>query len=136
MIETARIKSLNGNRAVLVCGDSAACEGCGGSGFCNVQERTYEGIIQKGLEVVEGDVVKVFLPGGQTVFSAFLVMIVPLLLFMAGFMIAGRLFGIESEGVRVLFGMIGLAGGFLLSYLYSRARSISTKGMPKIVEKA
>lgn len=133
MIEPARVKSLRGERVVLACGDAEGCKTCAGKGFCSVQERTYEAVVNEGLDLEVGDSVQVHLPGGQTVFSAFLVMIVPLLLFMAGFLGAGKLLGIEGEGVKTLFGLAGLAGGFLLSFIYSRARSQGDRGMPRVV---
>ena len=135
-METAKVKSLHDDRAVLVCGDTESCKSCGGKAFCSVKERTYEAVIDPGLDINIGDTVQVHLPGGQTVFSAFLVMIVPLLLFMLGFWIAGRFFGVESEGLRALIGLICLGGGFLISFLYSRSRGGGDKGMPRIVDLA
>lgn len=135
MTEIAKVKTLQGNRVVLACGDAAGCKTCAGKGFCSVQERTYEALVDEGVAVELGDTVEVHLPSGQTVFSAFLVMIVPLLLFMAGFMASRRLLGLEGEGIPTLFGLAGLGLGFLLSFIYSRSRSQGSKGMPRVTRR-
>jgi len=122
MTETGTIKAIDGSRILIGCGDTEGCKTCGGSGFCSVKERTFEAENNKELPLQVGDSVNIFLPTGQTVFAAFLVMIVPLLLFILFFFLYGKLWGTEKEGFQVLFGLIGLGGGFLMSYLYSRNR--------------
>ena len=133
MIETGTIKAINGSRIIIGCGDTEGCKTCGGHGFCSVSERTYEAVNDRSLPLNVGDDVKVLLPSGQTVFAAFLVMIVPLLLFILFFMLSGRLLGITSEGIKALFGVLGLAVGFLVSFLYSRDRK--KQKLPRVVEK-
>ena len=105
---------------VIGCGDAGACKSCGGSAFCSVKERTFKAANSNNLDLKEGDEVSVFLPPGQTVLAAFMVMILPLLLFILFFIIGGRIFPSLSEGIKVLFGLVGLAGGFLISFIYSR----------------
>lgn len=136
MTETAKVKSLNGDRATLVCNDSVGCRSCCGKGFCKVREKTYEARVREGLDLRVGDDVKVHLPGGQVVLSVFLVMILPLLLFLGGFLGAGRFLGVEGEGGKTLVGLLGLGGGFLLSFLYGRARSQKKGNMPWVVERS
>ncbi len=123
MTEKGTIKSIDNDKIVIGCGDSGACKSCGSSGFCSVKERTYEAVNNRDLDLSEGDVVTVFLPPGQTVFAAFLVMIVPLLLFVLGFILSGRIFSGAGEGLKVLCGLAGLCLGFLTSFLYSRRAS-------------
>ena len=121
MTETGKIKSIHEDIVVIGCGDVAACKSCGGSAFCSVKERTFEALNRQNIELKIGDQVSVLLPPGQTIFAAFLVMILPLLLFVFFFVAAGRLFPGLHEGVKVLAGLLGLGGGFLTSFLYSRA---------------
>jgi len=133
MIETGTIKEIEGSRVVIGCGDTAGCKTCGGRGFCSVKERTYDAVNDRNLPLEVGDQVNIHLPSGQTVFAAFLVMIVPLLLFILFFVAAGRWFGVTSEALRALFGVAGLGAGFLLSFLYSRDRR--KVRLPRVVDR-
>ncbi|MBI9103923.1 MAG: SoxR reducing system RseC family protein [Spirochaetales bacterium] len=133
MIETGTIKSIQNDMVIIGCGDAAACSSCGGSAFCSVKERTIEAINRKALDLAEGDTVNVFIPPGQAVFAAFMVMILPLILFMVFFMASGKVIPDLAEGIKVLFGLIGLAGGFLSAFLYSQATKKTR--VPEVVSK-
>lgn len=135
MTEKATVITSDGVTALLGCSiDSQTCKSCAGSPFCNVRERTYEAVIDPGVSVSEGDPVRVYLPPGKTILAGFMVLILPLILFLLFFTAAGRFFGVAGEGLKALFGVFGLGLGFLISFLFSRVTR--KKNMPRIIGKA
>ena len=87
----------------------------------------------QGFELAEGDEVEFLLPSGRTVFESFLVLILPLLLFIAFYYIGKGIFGAESEGKNIICGLIGIANGFLIALFYKRLRG--SKDIPVITRK-
>lgn len=135
MTEKATVLTHNGDKVLLGCStESAACKSCAGSPFCNVHDRTYEAILEPGVSVCEGEVVRVYLPPGRTIFAGFMVLIVPLLLFLLFFLSASRIFPEAGEGKKALLGILGLAAGFGISFLFSRVSK--KKNMPRVIGKA
>ncbi|MBN1686178.1 MAG: SoxR reducing system RseC family protein [Spirochaetales bacterium] len=130
MTETAIVKSIDGDTVKMGCGLSEGCSSCSSS-FCSAEKRMFEAVNPKGLQIERGDLVDIYIPPGKAVAAGFLVLIVPLLLFVAAYLVAGRVVSGASEGVQALFGLIGLAAGFLLSFAYSRKKKAA--GMPVIV---
>jgi len=121
MTEISTVVSLENNQALLSC-TAATCESCAGNSFCNIKAHTYSALIPHDLDLKPGDRVEVYLPPGRTIFSGFMVLIFPLLLFLAGFLITGRLVDNAGEGIRALGGFAGLAAGFAIGYLFGRVR--------------
>lgn len=129
MVETGIVNSVNGSIAEIGCGPNEGCESCSSS-FCSEEKRVFEAINSKGLELNTGDLVDVYLAPGKTVLAGFLVLIVPLILFGTGFLLAGSLINDATEGTQALFGLGGLAVGFYGSFAYSKKRR--EKSMPVI----
>lgn len=130
MVETGIVSSVDGKIVTMGCGPNEGCESCSSS-FCSTDKRVFEAINSKDLKIGEGDTVDVYLAPGKTIAAGFLVLIVPLILFATGYLLTGRLSPESSEGIKALFGLIGLAVGFLTSFLYSSKRK--EKSMPEIV---
>ncbi len=130
MLERAIVRKIEGDIFKLGCSDVEGCKSCASS-FCSVKERVFEAVNPKDINIREGDVVEVYLAPGKAVTAGFLVLIVPLMLFAAAYLIAGRLFTEASEGIRAVSGLIGLAVGFALSFTYSKKRKAAS--MPAIV---
>lgn len=130
MLEKATVTDLNKNRATLIRG---VVTGCGGSCTCGGEKHPYEAVVAPSLNVSVGDKVMVHFPSGQTMLSGFMVTIFPLLLFIAGFYLSGRLLGVSGEGIKALWGLLGLAVGVGLCFLYGRLRK-GERGMPHVVE--
>jgi len=124
--ETARIIRIDGSTATLSCADHQGCEKCG-SAFCNIKARTYRASVPTGIDVAEGDEVDVFVPPAKAIAAGFWVLVLPLLLFIAGYL---ALAGVESEPVRVAAGVAGLAIGFLLVAVRTKRRPPE---LPRIV---
>ena len=132
MTEISTVISHTKHQAVLSC-TSAGCSSCAGNSFCNVKAHTYTALIPQKLELEPGDEVEVFLPPGKTIFSGFLVLIFPLILFIAGFLLTGALVEGAGEGLQALGGFIGLTAGFGLGFLFGRLKK--SQYMPIIQKK-
>ena len=129
MTEISTVVSLQNNQAVLSC-TASACESCAGNSFCNIKAHTYTATIPGNLDIKPGDRVEVYLPPGRTIFSGFMVLIFPLLLFLVGFLVTGRLVEDAGEGIQALGGFAGLAAGFAIGYLFGRIKK--RKYMPSV----
>ncbi|MBT3276157.1 MAG: SoxR reducing system RseC family protein [Spirochaetales bacterium] len=121
MTEKAIINSIDGKIATMGCGPTEGCTSCSSS-FCSTDKRVFEAVNSNGLEVKVGDMVNVYLAPGKTVAAGFLVLIVPLIFFAAGYILARKLISEPSEGLQALFGLAGLALGFGLSFYYSKKK--------------
>ena len=132
MTEISTVISHTKHQAVLSC-TSAGCSSCAGNSFCNVKAHTYTALNPQKLELKPGDEVEVFLPPGKTIFSGFLVLIFPLILFIAGFLLTGALVEGAGEGLQALGGFIGLTAGFGLGFLFGRLKK--SQYMPIIQKK-
>jgi positive regulator of sigma E activity len=80
--------------------------------FWNVKERSFPVENSNGVEVSMGDYIEVSVKTGLTIGAAFLVFMVPLLLFALAYGLGSLLF--TSEGLKVLSGLTGLALGLVL----------------------
>jgi len=112
MIEKARIVSREKEEPVktvyrVSCLESEACHKCSGSMFCKISDKSFEAADLKKRTFEVGDKVTVFFPAKDTVLVSFLVLILPLLAFIAGFFLAGAL-KIENEILGVLFGFTAM----------------------------
>jgi sigma-E factor negative regulatory protein RseC len=126
MTERARVISVGVDSVTLECFDHQGCASCG-SAFCNVKARTYDAVVDAGLDVHTGDQVEVFVPPARAIAAGFAVLIFPLILFLAGYLLARPL---ETEPLRVAAGLGGLIAGFAIVYLVSRKRR---KELPRVV---
>lgn len=80
--------------------------------FWHVKERSFPVVNPDGQAVNKGDFIEVSVETGLTIGAAFLVFIVPLLLFILAYGVGGLF--IESEGLRVALGLAGLGVGLVL----------------------
>ncbi len=129
MTETAIVSNIDGKTVTIDCSSKGTCKSCSSS-FCATDQRVFKASNSKGFDINVGDTVDVYLAPGKTIAAGFLVLIVPLILFMVGYSVSGRLFSATSEGIQALFGIIGLAAGFGLSFVYSKKKRASS--MPEI----
>lgn len=105
---------------------SGNCASCGSGS----KKKLIEALNTKELPITTGSFIEMELSSAKAMLAAFRVLIFPLLLFIAGFVIVGNMSG-ASEGLQVAGGFTGLAAGFLFNFLYSRKNRM--KEMPEIV---
>ncbi len=132
MTENGTVKKIEGKIVTITCGNKELCSSCKAS-ICTAKGREFQALNSKGIPIQEGDIVDIFLPPKRAIASAFIVLIVPLILFIALYILSGRLFGIQGEGMKIVVGLAGIAIGFGISYLYSKMRK--QVDYPEIIQK-
>ena len=99
--------------------DKGACEGCKGSFFCTSKNTVFEVLNPENIELKAGDKAEIDMPPSKTLFSIFMSLGLPLILFIPGYFIAS-LFS-SSDGIRLIGALIGIASGFAVAAIYFRA---------------
>ena len=119
-------------KGILLAGcDKNACEGCKGSFFCTSKNTVFEVLNPEDIKLREGDRAEIDMPPSKTLLSIFMSLGLPLLMFLPGYFIAA-LFS-ESDGVRFIGAIAGVAAGFGIAALYFRKRK--REYMPKVTRK-
>jgi positive regulator of sigma E activity len=132
MIERATVQRVSDREVTLEIGSLAACGGCSACGmFGQRKPQTLRAANRRGLTLHQGDVVEVAFDSGKAVRAAFLLLIVPLFLFLGAFAGAGAL-GATSEPLKALAGLGGLSVGLALAWLRGR----SAAELPEVVRLA
>ena len=130
MVERAIVSKVeeNGVIRVIMCPDEA-CESCAA---CAAFDRNKPQIVKtfnaSDLPLKSGDFVEIYMATGRTIKAAFMVLILPLIVFFSLYMGSGRA-GMGSEAVRLLIGAAGLAVVFGLNYL----RRGNPKDLPQVL---
>lgn len=144
MIEKARVLRVDEDRVVLACDDSA-CGACPASAaFCSPRQREFVAGNRQGFPVETDQMVNIHIPPGRAIWAGFTVLMLPLLMFVAGYFageallqagqIGAGLAGTTRDALSVLVGLLGLGLGFGGSYLYHRGRKAKGADLPQIVE--
>ena len=133
MKEVGTVSRIEGESIYLECGDTAACQGCSAGAFCKTKGREIEALNSRNIPLHTGDKIEIYLPPGRTIFSGFIVLIFPLLMFILAFVVTGTALPESDEGSRALFGVIGLAAGFGISLLYNRIAK--KRNFPEVTKK-
>lgn len=124
MKETTKVVDIHSHDVVLGC-ITTSCESCAGNSFCNIQGKTFTAKNPKKFPLRIGDTVEVFLPPGKTIASGFMILIVPLIMFLLGVIGIKAVNPSVSEGMQALAGFAGLALGFLIGYLFGQIKKHS-----------
>jgi positive regulator of sigma E activity len=132
MYEQGTVAAVNGKIITIKCGKPEQCKSCSSS-FCNVKTKNFKALNRNSLDLKEGDLVEVYVSPGKTIAYSFIVLIFPLLMFLAGYFFSGPLFGANSDSIKALFGLAGLAAGFILGFLFNSIRK--NHNFPVITEK-
>jgi positive regulator of sigma E activity len=123
MTERATVRRVSDREVTLEMGSLAACGGCSACGlFGPRRPQTLRAANNRGLDLQPGDIVEVGFSGGKAVRAGFLVLILPLILFLGAFAAVGSL-GVTSEPLKVLAGLLGLAAGLGLAFLRGRSHA-------------
>lgn len=105
MLTTAFVVSVDGRRAFLRMPKPG---GCGGSRIFAPKPHEFEAEIAEGVMPKPGDAVRLLLPTGRSIFSSFLIFILPLLIFLAVYLGIETLFP-NAVAAAVLAGLAAAA---------------------------
>ena len=132
MITTGIIKEINNDKISVEMFDAGSTCSSGNCASCSSggKKKLIEAVNTRKLPVKTGAIIEMELSSAKAMLAAFRVLIVPLFLFIAGFIIAGNIPG-AGEGMQVAGGFTGLVGGFLFNFLLSKKNRM--KEMPEIV---
>ena len=132
MITTGIIKEINNDKISVEMFDAGSTCSSGNCASCSSggKKKLIEAVNTRELPIKTGAFIEMELSSAKAMLAAFRVLIFPLLLFIAGFMIADNIPG-AGEGLQVAGGFTGLGAGFLFNFLYSRKNKM--KEMPEIV---
>ena len=132
MYEAGRIIKINNKVATLKCGKPEECKSCSSS-FCNVKDRRFKALNSNNLDIQIDDTVEVYISPGKTIMSSFIVLIFPLLMFIAGYFLSGFLFNFQTDALKAAGGAAGLFLGFILSFLFNMLKK--NQHLPVITKK-
>lgn len=127
MTERARVLEIADTTVTVEAYQLENCESCSSS-FCTITTRKIRAQRPEDLKLSVGDNVEVYLPPSKAIGAGFLVLIFPLLLFLAAYLAFGFL---NNEGAQVGAGLGGLVLGFGLVYLFGKGRP---QDLPKVVQ--
>lgn len=133
MIEMGIVDKVEGKRITVRCVDTEKCSSCGGGCAGDKQGRVFQALNSRSISLKKGDLVEVYLDAGKAVFSGFMVLILPLLLFFPFYFAAAYLLKGAGETVKVLSGIIGIVLGFGVNII--RKWIIKDKDMPEVHKK-
>ena len=105
---------------------SGNCASCSSKGT----KKLVQALNSKELPIKPGTLIEMELSTSKALLAAFRVLIIPLLLFIAGFMSFGNILN-AGEGLQVAGGFAGLIAGFLFNILISKKNKF--KEMPVII---
>lgn len=129
MLEMGRILKIEGKTVTVQGGELGGCFGCMNE-ECKANGKQYTAENRKELALSIGDLVEVNVDAGATASNAALVLLPPLVMFAAAFILAGFLLPSASEALHASVGVVGMALGFLGVYWF---RKISpAKSVPLI----
>ena len=130
MKQTVTIEDKKGERLIAGC-DKSSCEGCKASFFCTSKKASFDVLNPDKIPLEKGDQAIIDLPPKKTLFTVFMSLGLPLIMFVPGYII-GRLLS-ENEGIQLLTSLLGVALGFCISALFFRFNK--KKYTPVIVDK-
>jgi len=134
MIEKGIVDKVEDKLITVRCVDTEKCISCSGGCAGDKQGRVFKALNSRSLSLKKGDLVEVYLNAGRAVWSGFMVLILPLLLFFPFYFAVAYLLPGAGEAVKVLSGITGIALGFGINFI--RKRIIKDKDMPEIRKKA
>ena len=130
MRKEVTIQQADGERITAGC-DRSACEGCKGSFFCTSKKASFEVLNPEKIDLSVGDTAEIDMPSSKTLFSVFMSLGLPLLMFLPGYFITAIL--TESEGLRFLGAIAGVAVGFGIAAIYFHVKK--KEYMPRVIRK-
>ena len=137
-MEDGKVIRIEDNIAVVALEKGEECEGC--KACCAISSDDSNVMIakvQNSLEAKEGDRVKIQITPSQTVLASAIVYMLPLVLFILGFLLGSlliaRFISTDPQGTGIIFALVSLVGAFWLVKVIEKAN----KGFfqPKMTKK-
>ena len=123
MYEHAVVTAIGNNRRISVTCQTESCTNCHAGAFCSTKGKTFLAKNSKELTLSIGDEVELYLPPGRTILAGVITLMVPLMLFPVGYYLPHLLSTNPSELIKILWGFIGIAGGFMISRIFSKVKA-------------
>jgi len=132
MITTGIIKDIKDSIISVEMFDAGSSCSSGNCASCSSKGKTkiLDALNSRNLPIKTGSFIEMELSTSKALIAAFRVLIFPLLLFIAVFMIVENIPG-TSEGLQVAGGFAGLGAGFLFNLIFSKKYKM--KEMPEII---
>lgn len=118
MIDKAMVAKIDGHEITLRCGPQSACESCSTSMFCKVDAREFIAANTNHLELNVGDKVEFYIPTDKSIRTGFILLMMPLILFLLFYFVAESVMKIDHPMIKVLIGIAGLAAGFGINMMF------------------
>ena len=130
MKQTVTIEEKKGERLIAGC-DKSLCDSCKASFFCTSKKASFDVLNPDGIPLEKGDKAVIDMPPRKTLFTVFMSLGFPLLMFVPGYVI-GTVIS-DSQGIQLLTSLIGVAAGFLIAAIFFRLNK--KKYTPVIIRK-
>lgn len=132
------IHTFDNNTAEVVTDRRNACGGCEHSKGCRscLTSAKMVSTVQNTVEARVGDVVVIHLTEAALWTGALLLYIIPILWLITGAFLGasfGKTWFLGESGAALIFGLLGLAFGFLMAFYISKSSGVRLKLIPQIV---
>jgi positive regulator of sigma E activity len=117
MMETGIVRKIEDDLVTVVCSATPSCEGCTACASGADGARTLQARNRTGAPLQEGDEVAVRVSASVAAQASFLILVLPLGMFVLGYFLVQALAPASAEPLRVLGGLGGLGGGIGLNFL-------------------
>jgi positive regulator of sigma E activity len=122
MTDVGIVKKIDGELVEVAFHEECqSCEKCG-SCLATSKPRRFFAANSRGLALIPGDRVEYSISSGQAIRAAFMLLILPILLFFPFYYGASALLPGHGEAAPVVFGLAGVALGFAVNLLLRRGR--------------
>ncbi|AEJ20867.1 SoxR reducing system RseC family protein [Gracilinema caldarium] len=131
MKEIGRILKIEGDLVIIKGGELAACFGCMNE-ECKNNGKQFTAQNSLNLPIEEGQLVEIENKTSTAMLQGITVFLPPVLLFILGYVLTGRMVPTSSDDVRVGIGVAALFFGFFITYWVRKL--LPTKGSPYITK--
>ena len=119
MKQTVTIQENKDGRITAGC-DRSLCEGCKASFFCTSRKSSFTVINPQDIPLEKGDHALVDMPPKKTLFTVFMSLGLPLIMFIPGYIVGTLISG--NQAVHLIASLAGVALGFMISALFFHRR--------------
>ena len=127
MMEQGTATKVDGNSITVRIGLSDGCSSCQSHDGCGIAGKEMEALAGAGAKIAVGDQVQIEIPDSVRAAGAIWLLVVPLVLFFAGYLGVSAAMPGSGEGPAAFAGIAGLAAGLLLAATVARRGRMSRK---------